>query len=258
MDIRSWFSVEGRTVLVTGGSRGIGEMIVRGFVAAGAEVFISARSADRCAELADELSAQGRCSALPADLSTPEGCEQLASALRAQTNHLDVLINNAGATWGAPLGEYPADGFDKVMDVNVRAPFLLTQGLLDALRAAATEEDPARVIMIGSVDGLQVPMFDSFAYSASKAAVHMLTRHLGKVLAPDHITVNAVAPGLFPSKMTAFMFDHHEEQVLAAIPQGRAGRLEDIAGTCLYLASRAGAYTTGAVLPVDGGYGTLR
>lgn len=258
MDVSRWFSVEGKTVLVTGGSRGIGEMIARGFVAAGADVVISARSAERCAELADELSSHGRCVALPADLSTPEGCAELADALQARTDHLDVLVNNAGATWGAPLGDYPAEGFDKVMGVNVRAPFLVTQALLGPLRAAATEDDPARVIMIGSVDGIQVPRFDSFAYSASKSAVHMLTRHLGKVLAGDHVTVNAVAPGLFPSKMTAFMFDEHEEQVLAAIPRGRAGTLEDIAGTCLYLASRAGAYTTGAVLPVDGGFATLR
>ncbi len=258
MDVGALFSVAGKTVLITGGSRGIGEMLVRGFVAAGARTYISARSADRCAALATELSDQGTCIALPADLSTPEGCAELASAFRAEADHLDVLINNAGATWGAPLGTYPAEGFDKVMDVNVRAPFLLTQELLDVLQAAASPEDPARVIMIGSVDGIQVPMFDSFAYSASKSAVHMLTRHLGKAVAARNMTVNAIAPGLFASRMTAFMFDEYEEQVLGAIPQGRAGTPEDIVGTALYLASRAGAYTTGAVVMVDGGFATLR
>jgi NAD(P)-dependent dehydrogenase (short-subunit alcohol dehydrogenase family) len=256
VDVAGLFSVEGKVALVTGGSRGIGEMIVRGLVAAGCRTYLSSRSVEACEALADELG--DRCVALPADLSTPEGCDGLAAALRERQPALHLLVNNAGATWGAPLGSYPAEGFDKVMDTNVRAPFLLTQALLPALEEAATPEDPARVVMIGSVDGLAVPSFESYAYSASKAAVHMLSRHLGRAAAARDITVNAIAPGLFPSKMTRFLFDEHEEEVVAQIPRGRAGVAEDIVGTVLYLASRAGAYTTGVVLPVDGGYATLR
>jgi NAD(P)-dependent dehydrogenase (short-subunit alcohol dehydrogenase family) len=258
MDVTQLFSVRGKVALVTGGSRGVGAMIARGLVAAGARVYISSRKADACETLAAELLAEGgEAIALPADLGTVEGVERLAAALVEREEALHLLVNNAGATWGAPLGEYPADGFDKVMDLNVRGVFLLTQALLGPLRAAATPRDPARVINIGSVDGLQVPVFDSFAYSASKAAVHHLTRHLGKALAGDDVTVNAIAPGFFPSKMTAFLLDH-EEEVAAGVPRGRMGEPEDIVGTVLWLASRAGAYVTGAVVPVDGGIATLR
>jgi NAD(P)-dependent dehydrogenase (short-subunit alcohol dehydrogenase family) len=258
MDIQQLFSVQGKVALVTGGSRGIGEMIARGLSAAGARVYISSRKAEACESLAAELFAEGGDAvALPADLGTPEGADRLAAALSEREQALHLLVNNAGATWGAPLGEYPADGFDKVMDLNVRGVFLLTQALLGPLRQAASAADPARVINIGSVDGLAVPVFDSFAYSASKAAVHHLTRHLGKALADDDVTVNAIAPGFFPSKMTAFLLDH-EEEVAAGVPRGRMGEPEDIAGTVLWLASRAGAYLTGAVVPVDGGIATLR
>jgi NAD(P)-dependent dehydrogenase (short-subunit alcohol dehydrogenase family) len=257
VDIEQLFSIRGKVALVTGGSRGIGEMIARGFVAAGATVYISSRRAADCDRLAAELSEVGTCRSLPADLSTVPGCEALAAQVADLEPRLHILVNNAGAAWGAPLGEYSAEGFDKVMDLNVRAVFLLTQALAPLLRAAAEPDDPARVIDIGSVDGLQVPRLPSFAYSASKAAVHQLTRHLAQVLAVDHVTVNAIAPGLFPSKMTAFLFEH-EEQVLAQIPLGRAGTPEDMAGIAIYLASRAGAYTTGAVIPVDGGFATLR
>lgn len=258
MEVSSLFSVEGKVALVTGGSRGIGEMIVRGLVTSGVRTYLSSRSVEACEALAEELASDGHCVALPADVSTPEGCDGLAEAFRQHEDQLHVLVNNAGATWGAPLGEYPAHGFDKVMDTNVRAPFLLTQALLPSLEAAASAEDPGRVIMIGSTDGLAVPSFESYAYSASKAAVHMLARHVGKAVAARDITVNAIAPGLFPSKMTAFLFDEHEAEVVAAIPRGRAGTPEDLVGTVIYLASRAGAYTTGAVLAVDGGYATLR
>jgi NAD(P)-dependent dehydrogenase (short-subunit alcohol dehydrogenase family) len=256
VDVADLFSVDGKVALVTGGSRGIGEMIVRGLVAAGCTTYLSSRSADACSALAEELGEA--CIALPADLATPEGCDRLAASLREREAALHLLVNNAGATWGAPLGTYPADGFDKVMATNVRGPFLLTQALLPALEAAATHQDPARVVMIGSIDGLAVPSFESYAYSASKAAIHMMTRHLGRAVAGRDITVNAIAPGLFPSKMTRFLFDDHEEEVVARIPRRRAGDAADIVGTVLYLASRAGAYTTGAVLPVDGGYATLR
>ncbi len=255
MDTASWFSLAGKHALVTGGSRGIGEMIARAYVAAGAQVLIASRDGSACDALADELG--DSCRAVVADLSTPQGVEELAAATAAWTDHLDVLVNNAGATWGARLGEYPAEGFDKVMDLNVRAVFLLTQALLPQLRAAASVADPARVLMIGSVDGLSVPVFDSFAYSASKAAVHQLSTHLAAALAPEHVTVNALAPGLFPSKMTAFLFAD-EEAVTARIPLGRPGRLEDIGGMAIALASRAGSYVTGTVLPIDGGYATLR
>jgi NAD(P)-dependent dehydrogenase (short-subunit alcohol dehydrogenase family) len=257
VDVEQLFSIRDKVALVTGGSRGIGEMIARGYVAAGAKVYISSRKAEVCDALAEELSEVGTCISLPADLSTVEGCDGLAAQIAERESQLHILVNNAGAAWGAPLGEYSADGFDKVMNLNVRAVFLLTQALAPQLRAAASAEDPARVIDIGSIDGLGIPELPTFAYSASKAAVHQLTRHLGKTMAADHVTVNAIAPGLFPSKMTAFMFQH-EDAVIAQIPMGRAGTPEDLAGTAIYLASRAGAYTTGAIIPVDGGHQTLR
>jgi NAD(P)-dependent dehydrogenase (short-subunit alcohol dehydrogenase family) len=257
MDVAELFSIRGKVALVTGGSRGIGEMIARGYVAAGARVYISSRKAEACDELAAELSEVGECRSLPADLSTPEGCHDLARRLADLEPKLDILVNNAGAAWGAPLGEYGADGFDKVMDLNVRAVFLLTQALAPQLRAAASPDDPARVIDIGSIDGIHVPPLPTFAYSASKAAVHQLTRHLGQVLAADHVTVNAIAPGWFPSKMTAFLFEH-EAELIRDIPLGRHGTPEDMAGIAIYLASRAGAYTTGAIIPVDGGFATLK
>ncbi|MBS3940735.1 MAG: SDR family oxidoreductase [Actinobacteria bacterium] len=251
------FSVRDKVVVVTGGSRGIGEMIARGFVAAGSRVYISSRSVEACEELAAELSAVGTCVALPADLSDPAEVRRLAGEVVEREDRVDVLVNNAGAAWGAPLDEYPESGWDKVMDLNVKSLFLLTQALAPQLRAAASADDPARVINIGSIDGgFHVPAFETYAYSASKAAVHQLTRHLAKFLAADHVTVNAIAPGFFPSKMTAFMLEH-EEQLIAAIPMGRVGTPEDMAGIAIYLASRAGAYTTGAVIPVDGGHATL-
>jgi NAD(P)-dependent dehydrogenase (short-subunit alcohol dehydrogenase family) len=258
VDVEQLFSIRGKVAVVTGGSRGIGEMIARGYVAAGAKVYISSRKASACEELADELSTIGTCVPLPADLSTPEGATQLAAAIAEREPEVHILVNNAGASWGEPLDDYAVEGFDKVMDLNVRGVFLLTQALAPQLRAAASAADPARVINVGSIDGgFHVPAYEAYAYSASKAAVHQLTRHLGRFLAADHVTVNAIAPGLFPSKMTAFMFDH-EEQLVAGIPMGRAGTPEDMAGIAIYLASRAGAYTTGAIIPVDGGVATLR
>jgi NAD(P)-dependent dehydrogenase (short-subunit alcohol dehydrogenase family) len=258
VDVSQLFSLQGKVAVVTGGSRGIGEMIARGYVAAGVRVYISSRKADACQRLADELSELGTCVPVPADLSTPEGARQLADVVAEREPEVHVLVNNAGASWGAPLDEYPVDGFDKVMDLNVRGVFLLTQALAPQLRAAATPDDPARVINVGSIDGgFHVPPSEAYAYSASKAAVHQLTRHLGRFLAADHVTVNAIAPGLFPSKMTEFLFEH-EEQLVANIPLGRAGRPEDMAGVAIYLASPAGAYTTGAIIPVDGGTATLR
>lgn len=249
------FDVSGRQVLVTGGSRGIGEMITRGFVEAGATVYVSARTAEACQALVDELGDQ--VVALPADLSTLEGVQALAGSLRDHTDRLDVLVNNAGTTWGADLEDYPDAAWDKVLSLNVKTPFHLTVACLDLLRAAATPERPARVVSIGSIDGIHVPMLESYAYSASKAAVHQLTRHLGKRLAREHITCNAIAPGLFPSKMTQFLFDSAGEQIAEQTPMGRNGQGDDVAGAAIYLASPAANWVTGVVLPVDGGMSTL-
>ncbi len=251
------FSVAGKAVVVTGGSRGIGEMIARGFVEAGARVYISARKAEACDATAAELSRSGHCVSVPADLSTSEGIATLADEVSAREDALHVLVNNAGAAWGAPLEEYPEEGFDKVTTLNVKSVFYLTTRFLPLLRAAASADDPARVINIGSIDGLRVPVMQNYAYSASKAAVHMLTRHLAHHLVHENVTVNAIAPGLFPSKMTAFVFENlPEDEIVASIPMRRHGRPEDMAGTAIYLASRAGAYLTGAVIPVDGGVST--
>lgn len=249
------FSLAGRTALVTGGSRGVGLMIARGLVDAGAEVIISSRKADACKQAVSELSDHGSARAIPADLSSAGGVAALADAVIADVPKLDILVNNAGATWGAPLEDFPESGWDKIIDTNVKAIFALTTALLGPLRAAAGEESPARVINIGSVDGLRVPVTENYSYSASKAAVHMLTRHLAKRLASEHITVNAIAPGPFESKMTAFMLDDPEsrKQVAAMVPLGRIGRPDDAAGLAVFLASRAGSYLTGAVIPLDGG-----
>jgi NAD(P)-dependent dehydrogenase (short-subunit alcohol dehydrogenase family) len=251
------FAIDGKVALVTGGSRGIGRMIAEGFVRAGASVYIASRKAEDLQATADELGEFGQCTAIPADLSDPAGCEALAAEIATHEERLDILVNNAGASWGEPIEKYPPSGFDKVLDVNVKGVFYITQALLPQLRAAASADDPARVINIGSIDGLKPPSLESYAYSASKAAVHMLTRHLAKRLAGEQITVNAIAPGLFESKMTAFMFDQLEENAEEIFPLQRTGRPDDMAGTAIFLSSRAGSYLTGAVIPVDGGVSTL-
>jgi len=246
------FSVRGKHAVVTGGSRGIGLMIARGLVDNGAKVVISSRKADACAAAAEELG----CDAVPADLSTREGTDTLAGAVRERFDgRVDLLVNNAGATWGAPLEEFPDSGWDRVVHTNVEGIFRLTVALIGELRAAATPEDPARVINIGSIDGLRAPVMENYSYSASKAAVHMLTRHLAKCLAGEYVTVNAIAPGPFESKMTAFMLESPggREQVAQNVPLGRIGTPEDVVGTTMFLASRAGAYLTGTVIPLDGG-----
>jgi len=256
MAISDLFSIDGKTAVVTGGSRGIGLMIATGFVEAGAKVYISSRKKEVCDEVAEELSQIGTCISAPADLSTEDGAIQLSSQVSESETAVHILVNNAGAAWGAPILEYPDSGFDKVMNLNVKGIFHVTKHFLPMLEAAGTEEDPARVINIGSIDGIRVPMLQNYAYSASKAGVHMLTRHLAHHLVDKHITVNAIAPGPFPSKMTKFMFDMGEEVVASQVPMKRAGRPDDMAGTAIYLSSRAGSYLTGAVIPVDGGSAT--
>ena len=251
--MKNLFSVKGKVALVTGGSRGIGLMIARGYVENGAVVYISSRKADVCDAVAAELSKYGECHSLPADISTMEGVEHLAAEIAKRENKLNILVNNAGAAWGAPIDDFPEQGWDKVMDLNVKSLFFLTQKLLPQLRAAATAEDPARVINIGSIDGLGTTLMETYSYPASKAAVHHLTRVLAHRLAKDNINVNAIAPGPFESQMTESMMELHLDEINAQNPRGRIGTPEDIAGTAIYLSSRAGAYTTGHVIPVDGG-----
>jgi NAD(P)-dependent dehydrogenase (short-subunit alcohol dehydrogenase family) len=254
------FSVRGKTAVVTGGSRGIGLMVARGFVEAGARVYVSSRKAEACERAAAELSREGdgECVALPADLSSEEGCLGLARAVAERERRLHVLVNNAGASWGEPLERFPAAAWDKLLDLNLKAPFLLTRALLPQLEAAATPDDPARVINVGSIDGLRVPPFPTYAYSASKAGLHHLTRVMARELGPRGITVNAVAPGPFESKMMAQTLREFGEAIVASAPLGRIGRPDDMAGVALFLAGRAGAYVTGAVIPVDGGIATTR
>jgi NAD(P)-dependent dehydrogenase (short-subunit alcohol dehydrogenase family) len=250
------FSIAGKTALVTGGSRGIGLMIARGYVEAGARVYISSRKADVLDEVAAELSKVGECHAIAADLSFEAECRRLAEAIAARESTLDILVNNAGATWGAPLEQFDEAAWERALALNVEGVFHLTKFLLPLLEEAGTADDPARVINIGSIDGIRVPLMENYSYSASKAAVHMLTRHLAKRLAPE-ITVNAIAPGPFESKMMAATLEAFGEQIAAGTPLKRIGRLDDMAGAAIYLASRAGAYLTGAVIPVDGGIASL-
>ncbi|MBI2964226.1 MAG: SDR family oxidoreductase [Deltaproteobacteria bacterium] len=250
--MKNLFSVEGKVAVVTGGSRGIGEMIARGLVEAGAKVYISSRRQDACERLAAELSSAGVCMPIAADLATEAGAKWLAGEIAAREPELHVLVNNAGANWGAPYAEFPDSAWDKVLALNVKAVFHLTRELTPLLERGAKPGDPARVINIGSMDGLRVPPLETYAYSASKAAVHHLTRSLACRLGPK-ITVNAIAPGPFESKMTAEMLRGSRDAIIARCPLHRIGELEDMAGAVIYLSSRAGAYLTGAVITVDGG-----
>lgn len=250
------FSVAGKAAVVTGGTRGIGLMIARGLLQAGArKVYISSRKADACAAAEKELSAYGDVTAIPADLSTEAECRRLAEEVAAVENELHILVNNAGATWGTPMAEFTEDAWNKVMDTNLKGPFFLTRSLLPLLEKAATDDDPARVINIGSIDGLTVNPMPHYPYSASKAGIHHLTRVLARELGPKRITVNAVAPGPFPSKMMAFALDDPgiRGAIEARNPLGRIGRPDDMAGIAVFLSSRAGSYVNGAVIPVDGG-----
>jgi NAD(P)-dependent dehydrogenase (short-subunit alcohol dehydrogenase family) len=258
------FSLEGRTALVTGGSRGIGEMIAAGFLAHGAKVYVSARKADQCDATAARLSATyGRpCVSIPGDLSNLDGIAKVVAALGERESSLDILVNNAGASWGAPLEDFPEKGWDKVMDTNVKGVFFLTQQLLPLLRAAASPEAPSRVVNIGSIDGLHNPTFEAYPYGASKAALHHLTRILAARLVRDDVLVNAIAPGPFPTWMlsTGVGFGGAVEGegvdwdlVGRANPRRRVGTAEDIAGLAIFLCSRAGAFTVGETITCDGG-----
>ena len=251
--IQELFTIAGKTALVTGGTRGIGLMIARAYVQSGAKVYISSRKADVCEQVSAELGEQGECVAIPADLSSEDEAKRLAAEIADREPALHVLVNNAGANWGAPLAEHDEKAWERVLGLNVKGVFHLTRELVPLLKKGASDGDPARVINIGSIDGLHVPHFETYAYSTSKAAVHHLTRTLAKKLGPDGITVNAIAPGFFESKMTAFIMENMLDEIVARCPLGRIGRPDDMAGTALFLASRAGAYVNGAVIPVDGG-----
>ncbi len=255
-DLERLFGLGGKTALVTGGTRGIGMMIARGLLQAGAHVVLSSRKADACEHAVAALSAFGEVRAVAADLSRQDECQRLAADVLARTDRLDILVNNAGASWGEPLETFPAAAWDRVLDLNVKSPFWMVQALLPALRKAGTQDDPARIINIGSIDGIHVSPMTTYSYSTSKAAIHQLTRVLAKELGPQHITVNAVAPGPFPSKMMAATLEAFGDAIAASAPIRRIGRDDDMAGIAIFLASRAGSYLNGAVIPVDGGIAT--
>ena len=262
MKIESLFSISGKVALVTGGSRGIGEMIAAGFLANGAKVYISSRKAATCDETAKRLSDTygGECISLPANLADLSGVDSLVAQLGEREKHLDILVNNAGVSWGAPIADFPEMGWDKVMDTNVKGVFFLTQKLLPLLESAATSDDPSRVINIGSIDGIKNPSFETFSYGPSKAAVHSLTRMLAVHLAKRNIIVNAIAPGPFPTWMLSTgvggggdVENTDWNAVGRRNPRGRVGTPEDIAGLAIFLSSRAEAFTVGEVISCDGG-----
>ncbi len=256
MRIEELFSVRGKIALVTGGSRGLGEMIARAYVENGARVYITARRAEACDALARELSQFGECISIPADLSRMQEIDRLSAELRKRESRLDILVNNAGASWGAPFEEFPENGWDKVMDLNVKSVFFLTQRLLSLLQAGASKDAWSRVINIGSIEGIRTTHLEAYSYAASKAGVNHLTRIMAKFLAPQYIAVNAIAPGYFPSKMTAAIEDEGQREVIDSAPMKRMGNADDLAGIALYLASKASGFVCGAVIPVDGGLAT--
>lgn len=246
------FSVEGKVALVTGGTRGIGYAMAEALLKEGATVYISSRKADACAEAEQKLSQFGSVTAIPADLSDPAECERVIAFISERETKLHLLVNNAGATWGTPFDEFPWEAWNRTMALNVASPFKLTQLARPLLEAASEKDDPARVINVGSIDGLNVPAWENYSYGASKAALHHLTKHMANVLSPS-ILVNAIAPGPFPTKMLTGMFDEFGEAIIEQSPVGRVGSEDDIAGMILFLSSRASSYVNGAIIPLDGG-----
>jgi len=255
MNLQDMFGLDGRIALVTGGSRGIGKMIVEGYLAAGcARVYISARKTAQIEEAVTDFETRypGKVIGLPVDLSTVEGCRALAKELEAREERLDILVNNAGAAWGEPFEGFPEAGWDKVMDINVKSPFFLTQALHGLLKAAGTHDRPAKVINIGSIDGMRLNPWETYSYHASKAAILYLTKRMAARLVQDHILVTAIAPGAFQSDMNKAARDHGDA-VAKSIPVKRIGIPEDMAGAAIFLASKAGDYVVGDTITVDGG-----
>ena len=254
--IESLFSMQNKICVVTGGSRGLGAFMAQGFLEAGAKrVYITARKAEACITAAKELSQYGECIAIPSDIATSEGLQTLVTELMSREQHIDVLVNNAGTGWGAPFGQFPEKGWDKTMDINAKSPFFLTQALTPLLKKNATADNTSSIINIGSIAGMVGNALDNFSYAISKTAIHQLTRVLSTELASDHIRVNAIAPGRFYSKMTEFLSNDQAafDAELQSIPMRRWGEATDIAGVAILLASKAGAFITGQIIPVDGG-----
>lgn len=250
------FDLTGKYALVTGGTRGIGMMMARGLLQAGARVVISSRNAEACVRAQQLLSEFGDVQAIPADLSRHDECRRLADLVVSDSGRLDILVNNAGAMWREPLASFPDEAWDTVIDVNLKSPFWLVQALLPALREAGTADDPARVINVGSIAAIHVAQSPNYSYASSKAGLHQLTRVLARELGPQHVTVNAVAPGPFPSQMMAATLEAMSDAIVASTPLRRIGRDDDMAGIAVFLSSRAGSYLTGAIIPVDGGIAT--
>ena len=247
------FNLNGKIALVTGGSRGIGAMIAEGFVRNGVKTYISSRKSDHCDKKATELSKYGECISIPADLTDMNEMDKLVTKIKDKETKLNILVNNAGAAWGASFDDFPEIGWDKVMDTNVKSVFFLTQKLVDILETSASTSDPSRIINIGSIDGLGIPRAETYSYPASKAAVHQLTKVLANRLANRNINVNAIAPGPFESNMMAHTLEEYGEQIKSSVPRGRIGVPEDMAGASIFLSSKASSYITGSIIPVDGG-----
>ena len=251
--MKNLFDVNNKVALVTGGSRGIGAMVAEGFVKNGIKTYITSRKKEACDKKAHELSKFGQCISIPADLTDMNQMDLLVSKIKENEKYVHILVNNAGAAWGASFDDFPEVGWDKVMDTNVKSIFFLTQKLTDILQSSGTHEDPSRIINIGSIDGIGIPRMETYSYPASKAAVHQLTRVLANRLADRNINVNAIAPGPFESNMMAHTLEEFSEQIKASIPRGRIGIAEDMVGVSIFLSSKASSYITGTVIPVDGG-----